>query len=1348
MTPSFDNLVLAGLLAGVLLMLLLLVLVVAAARRDATHDGAAASAPLPAKVRRLRGESLRLSFRKAVRLIEKNLAARSERYNLSWSLLLNEGGEPLPLLEAGLPSALSADSSSGVSTPGIAWHFFDKGVVIQLRADDLGSPDDAAGSGVWDDLLGLCRAYRMQRPFDAIVLALPCAALLQDDGAGQLALVARAKAVHRRLWLAQNRLALRFPVHLVISGCEAIPGFARFGAALPEPQHRSILGWASPFELVAPYRSQWVDAALDQVVGSVADTCAELSAQEAGHADSSAYYLLPGQLERLRAGLKLFCDELMRPSAYHESFLLRGIYLSGDCSPEAALQADGAPRGTPVEVSRREPMPVFLRDVFERKIFAEAGLVRSSRQRMRHPAGRRLAWWAGLALPLLWACGLVVATFELGQQRAALLSWLQAVDVPARGGLADGAASQRRAMAALDGFEPLGGARFRSLLMPGSWPLFDDLDARLRNRLEQAFADNAVAALTDAARAQASQLTGVARDAVTGSLIENGQCALPARWQEQVAAAAPAGLNLKSLPEYGAILAYITRLDELDQALGAMQRLAQSGAAAPSGADLALAVRLLLNRELRGRPERTAALFRAAAQGAPLPSSVAIQQAARCSLKIVDVALYRRLFDENALLRTERAAADAARRLREEGRQGATLEAQLALWQKLGGALDEQQALLLGGQGGWMQQRVFDLGSAQDNIRTRIGANRLLGAAAVQDNRDFALQGFNRFLAAWDNTMTLPNPVDGGTGLAWTAAGWTFAPERKALRDAVAGLLAQPWMKTVAPVRLPAVPAGATVRWDRAQVERAAGLAELRKAFLAGPYAALPASLQQPAGVVADLALAAQARAALAQALLPAPRQLPGAAADAERAAVQRILAWLEEIGARELAAELDGVLAHDALSRLARLDEVFEAAQVYMPRDAAFQNWQGQKGALLDAYGGGDAAGLGAYLEQQQEFVDTIVQQSEGVLTELASGALANQPLVARWQALAADLRRYRLKSPTSSRMALESFITTGSADIDLGNCIDKLALRQPPRRANDVFAERLQSVQAGMLARCRELAGGDGQRQWQRFAEAYNRDLGRRAPFLMEPGAGTAGAAAADTVPADRDAVGAVMKLYDRARAAGALAARDAGQPGPRPEVRRADQQLRRVRELLAPLYPAEEGQAAGLDVAVEFRANTAAEAGASKIIDWSLGVGSATARMGGAATALRWEPGMPVVLSLRLARDAAVVPKREPGRPDMQVIDRTVTFRFDDPWALFSFVNAYRDADAGADDGRGALLRFEFPLAASGPVPAAAADTRARVFVRLRVSAPGKHAALAWPAVFPSQVPLWQDTQKVPL
>lgn len=1348
-----DNLLPLALLAGIVLMLLLVAVVIAAALRGGGARGG--------KALRLPGaESLRLSFRKAVRLIEKNLAARGERYNLSWTLLFNAGADQdLPLIASGLRSALSADTSAAVSTQGLAWNFFDKGVVVQLRGDYLGGPDDDADTGIWDDLLGLCRAYRPQRPFDAIVLAIPCAELLQGDAQGQLALAARAKAIHRRLWLAQNRLAMRFPIHIVVTGCEAVPGFASFGAALPEAMRRSILGWAAPYELVAPFRIQWVDAAMDQIVGAVAGGCAELCALEPADADSRAYFLLPSEVERLRAGLKAFCEELMRPSAYHESFLLRGMYLTGDCgaaavlraqdaggesAPDAILPVVAAMDGAVAPAAAPERLPAFLRDIFERKVFPEVGLVRTSRQRMRHTAGRRVAWWAGLALPLAWAVGLGIATFKLDDIQGRLVAYLHTLDGPA----ADAAQSRRRAVQALEGFEPLGGARFYSVFMPGSWPLFDDLHAQLENRLERTFSLNAVAALNEAARAQASALTGVARDAATGGLLENGQCTLPALWREQVPAAPAGGLNLKALPEYGATIAYIGRLDELDQALAALQRLAQPGPAPAAGADLALAVRILLKKELRGAPTRTAALFRAAAQGAPMPSVPSIQAAARCALRQADIATYQRLFEGNGLLRTERLVREAERRVRDGAAQDGTLEGRLQQWQALRGALEDQARQLVPGQGAWMQQRMFDMGSAQETLLKRIAANRLLGQAAVDDTKDLAAQGFGRFRMAWDDVLATPDPVDGSAGLAWNGTGWSFTPERKAMADALAALLAQPAMKVPPPARLPELPAGATIRWERAPFERAASLAETRKAFLSGAYTALPTALQQPAAALVDQALAAHAQDALAQALTVAPSQLPSAAADAERAGVQRILAWLQDIGARELAAELDRALARDALSRLARLDAVFDAAQVYVPREGALGNWQGGKGAMLDAFGGGDAAGLNAYLEQQQDFIDTLGRQAEGVLAELNSGAQASQPLVARWTAIESDLRRYRLKSPTSSRMALEGFIVAGSADIDLGNCVDRLAARTREPRGADVFAERLRSLQKGMLARCRELAHGDDQRQWQRFAEAYNRDLGRRVPFVAMT---SSGAGAFDAPPADPDTVAAVMKLYDRARAAGALSARDPEQPGPRAEVRKADQQLRRMRDLFAPLFPAEDGQAAGLDLAVEFRANSAAEADANKIIDWTLSVGGAALRQGDAARVLRWEPGMRVLLSLRLARDAAVVPVTEPGHAGMTVADRTVSFSCADPWALFSFINAYRDADTPGEDGRAPLLRFEFPLAAAPGVPAAALarpQARARVFLRVRVSAPGKRTPLAWPAAFPAQVPPWQDTREASL
>jgi len=1321
-----DNLAIVSLLLVTLLVLALLAVVVSAALRGPGQEGgAAAAAP------KLGTDSLRQSFRTALELIEGNLATRAERYKLCWTLVLDEGsGAGLPLGQSGLPSALSTDHSQRAAALGVGWHFFDQGVVAQLQASQLGSPDpdSAANTGIWDDFIALCRKYRPQRPFDAIVLALPCSALLADDAQGQQELAARAKAIHRRLWLAQNRLALRFPLHLVITECEQVPGFASFAAALPEVLRRSMLGWAAPYEVVAPFREAWVDAALDQVTGSVADACAELCALEASDSGSSAYFLLPAQLERLRAGLKLFCGELMRPSAYHEPFLLRGIYLTGDCS--AALPTAEQSAGPAVEAA--PGMPAFLRDIFERKIFPEMGLLRGA-ARMRRPAlghAGQLALWA---VPAVWSAGLVVATIQLAQQGSAAHDYLQ------RQALADGAADaasvqagQQRTVDALRSLEQLGARRFSSVFMPGSWAVFDNLHGRLQQRLARDFAEHAFEPLRRAALAQASALTGVPRDPA-GQLIPGAQCSLPARWSE--AAGSARALNLEDLPQYLGMLQYLDQLDRLDGALQALRRLQEPGAAPAAGEDLALAVRVLLGVQLQGLPPRTAAMFRATAQQLPALDLGPMQHAARCTLQLASHALYRRLFDGNGLLRAEQAVAASTTGLLDTAPRSFELAGQLQLWLALRGALDDEKAMLASAKGGWMREGTVNLGATHDALLARIAGNGLLGPALARDSKERAAQGFSRFKAAWDGLLATPLAIDGGsTGLAWTEGRWAFTPERKLLHETVTALLAQPYMKEGAAAHLPEVPPGATLAWDKGQLERAASMAEARKAFQGGSYLHLPAPLQPAAAALVDLALAESTHNALAQAASIAPAALPNAASDAERAAALRVRAFLEELGARQVLAELDAALARDALTRLQRMDDYFTAAEVFQPRDRHFQSWKGGKGPLADAFAGGDAGALPDYVAQQLEFIEVAGKQVEGVLP-LAGATATGAPAVARWQGIAADLRRYRLKSPTSSLIALEQFLLQGGSDLEAGNCLDKLGGRSTPRAGADLFAERLARLQDGLLARCRELSANQYKVEWERFADAYNRDLGKRLPFVAWASGGETAAAAVDEV-------GAALRQYERVRAAGARAERDPARPVASAAVRQADLQWRRVRDVLAPLFPVEEGQAGGLDVTAQFRVNVAAESEANKIIEWSLAIGASTVRQGEPPRALRWEPGMPVLLSLRLARDGNVVPKAEAGHPNMTVEARTVNYRFDDPWALFSFIGAYRDGDTSAGDGRVPLLRFEFPLAHSEP---AAPDTRARVFVRLLVSAPGKRAPLAWPLAWPTHAPAWEEPSR---
>jgi type VI secretion system protein ImpL len=100
-----DNLAIVALLALMLIALLVLALVLWAAAQGADRERKAVATATP--VRQLDLDSFRQSFRRAVELIEANLASRSERYNLSWTLVMHEADNEqlLPLVASGLPSA-------------------------------------------------------------------------------------------------------------------------------------------------------------------------------------------------------------------------------------------------------------------------------------------------------------------------------------------------------------------------------------------------------------------------------------------------------------------------------------------------------------------------------------------------------------------------------------------------------------------------------------------------------------------------------------------------------------------------------------------------------------------------------------------------------------------------------------------------------------------------------------------------------------------------------------------------------------------------------------------------------------------------------------------------------------------------------------------------------------------------------------------------------------------------------------------------------------------------------------------------------------------------------------------
>lgn len=1363
-----------ALAALTVLALLFLLLILWAARVGddgaAPAGGQAESARATAAAR----EALKRSFDKLFSQLRQVLPSVKLRAALPLVVVLRDrqAAGKLPWSHSGLHYMLSPLSTRTASGTDIEWHLFDQGAVVDLALSTV-APDDpkSQGSRLWEDFLSLARRHRPDRPIDSLVLQVPAALLLRQDAEGLQAITEQAHALHHRLWTVQKHLALRVPVYILISDAQVLPGFAALAGALPQEVSRRMLGWSTTGEATATFQPAWVEAAV-AAMASTAMSMVDEAAATTGATDAQAMFLLPSEIERLRNGLHRLTDELFKDSAYHEPFMLRGMYLCGDSSPELQWAQAAAPEGQRpagdmgaegVEGSaspRSEPallapQPVFLRDLLECKVFPEWGQLRTVKsQPMRQPGAHLALRLTMFALPAIWIVGLVTAIVRVdssvGNHLVALSriednASLQGASGEGRG---PGGGLNLQDLAAILKVEP---TRLGSFFMPGSWSVFDGLRERVQDRIDSGIAAGSFDPVVRALTKQMASLTGVALDESSGQLIAGATCTLPYGWRSTIERAGSGGITVEDTREFKALLEYVASLERIDQALLAFRRLRDDNSA-PNPVDyrlLASSVGVIVPEA----SERMASVFRRIARQRKDISLPQLEAAAACSFNLAVKELKRELFLENDLVQSEQELNGLVAKVDTHSSVTNSLESQVQVWSDMLEVLRQQEGLMLPGKGRWMKGSGEGLGVAYEEMLRRVSAVSLLGPALATDTRVQAEEALQRFRSEWSRSMADYTEELGS--LQWSDQDnrWMWSAERVGLRTALNTLLNLQFMTVRTPAGYPEIPAQASVAWDKTRLDQALALADARRKVQAEVLPQIPKGFRDEVERLSNAALANSIVDLVARAMILAPRGSPAATfGENERSRLLKVNALLTELGAKAEAERLAGTLARDSLARLRAVDEALKRSDLYTPTDKGIKNWSGERAPYWTAFGVQDAAGMVAYLAQQYGRLEMLAREAEPNLAIVEAAAPQN-PLTQRWQGILADLERYRLKSPNSNLATLEQFLTTGSQDIDRINCADRLG-KPVARRGADLFTERLFQLQQGLLTRCRELKLTELADHWGAFSGAFNATLAGRAPF-SSPAPTRSGdntALPAQRLPADPEDVGQVLRLFEKARrslldkaveapsGAGSTKAQQA-----LAGLRRFDEQMERVRAFLMPLFPLEEGTPAGLDLVPEFRASGGAELEGNKIIDWSMTVGSQTLRLRDAPKTLRWEPGTPLTLTLRLAQNSPVVPMADVAQPGMSVQDRTVTYRYADPWALLSFIQRQREVDANLrPDPRAPLLKFEFPLAAAAPEggkpPTAATEGRARVYLRLTVMPAGKRQALIWPGLFPPSAPDW--------
>lgn len=427
------------------------------------------------------------------------------------------------------------------------------------------------------------------------------------------------------------------------------------------------------------------------------------------------------------------------------------------------------------------------------------------------------------------------------------------------------------------------------------------------------------------------------------------------------------------------------------------------------------------------------------------------------------------------------------------------------------------------------------------------------------------------------------------------------------------------------------------------------------------------------------------------------------------------------------------------ALLMLARLDRSFNDHHFYWPASHNFSQWIRDSLPSAASYGTHNTEEMAAYLVSERQDIQQYANAAQPLIAFLQQRIprpSTQKALMAKWQSIVNDLARYASAPGASGLGSLEDF---------LSNSIDSVAppdCQSPPPPAPSrllYFVQVRQSLEQALVSRCRLLSIQSGLALYGQIAGFFNQRLAGKFPFSSPSADGSA----QEADPSD------VIELFrlldsDGKSVREGLQTVSGTTPATTAHIGTFLNQIDALRPLFAPLLSGLPGSTPAFDVAPSFRVNRNHEINGNQIIDWRLLVGGTSLQNSDPPATLHWSFGGPINLMLRWAKDSPQSPVAVPPAT-VNSQTRTVTFQFADAWSLLRMLAQHRppasDFDRSLDANPQTLVftAAQQPVTAAGtqPTSSRALNQAVKVFIRLKLYAPGKSTPLQVP-VFPVEAP----------
>lgn len=361
-------------------------------------------------------------FKEAVDILKRSNGKQSRYsdnylYQLPWYILIGPpgSGKTTALVNSGLNFPLEDKFGRG-SLKGVGgtrhcdWWFTDQAVLIDTagRYTTQDSHNVADGKA-WNGFINLLKKYRKRRPINGVLIAMGIDELQRQT---ETELVANVNAIRARLQELTDQLGVNFPVYLLLTKCDLLPGFAQYFDMMGKEERAQVWGMTFP-EKLQPLQTyhQLFGEEYELLSRRLQDNLLGKFHMERDFQRRAAILGFPLEFEKIRQPAADFIGRTFSESRFHDQFQLRGVYLTSGTQDGAGMQKmlhgvagrlgfqqDALLGGAPTQGKS-----FFIRNLFQQIIFPEAELVSVNR---RHETKIRWLQNVGYAFTLGGAIGM------------------------------------------------------------------------------------------------------------------------------------------------------------------------------------------------------------------------------------------------------------------------------------------------------------------------------------------------------------------------------------------------------------------------------------------------------------------------------------------------------------------------------------------------------------------------------------------------------------------------------------------------------------------------------------------------------------------------------------------------------------------------------------------------------------------------------------------------------------------------------------------------------------------------------------------------------------------------------